>query len=127
VHRFVLDPTEAGGGYDLVVEAAGAAEAVATALAAPARGGAVALLGYPGQGVSVPVCPDDLVNGDLEVFGSFGYTSSAWTRVVRQLNGGLDLSFLVTHRFALDDWAAALEALRHPDAAAPRGKVLLTV
>jgi 2-desacetyl-2-hydroxyethyl bacteriochlorophyllide A dehydrogenase len=132
VHRFVLDPADVGAGYDLVVEAAGAVAAVATALAAPARGGTVALLGFPGQGVDVPLSPDDLVNGDLTLFGSFGYTSAAWARVVGLLNGadgagGLDLSFLVTHRFALDEWAAALDALRHPDDSAPRAKVLLSV
>ena len=126
--RFVLDPAEAGTGYDLVVEAAGAKDAVTAALAAPARGGTVVLLGYPGHGVSVELHPDDVVNGDLQLIGSFGYTSTAWATVVSLLNGGrLDLGFLVTHRFALAQWADALHALRHPDESAPRGKVLVTL
>jgi threonine dehydrogenase-like Zn-dependent dehydrogenase len=45
---------------------------------------------------------------------------------VKLLNAGLlDLDFLVTHWFPLADWAAALAALRDPDPAAPRGKVML--
>jgi len=126
--RFVLDPVQAGTGYDLVLEAAGARDAVSAALAAPARGGTVVLLGYPGHGVSVDLHPDDVVNGDLQLIGSFGYTSTAWATVVSLLNGGrLDLGFLVTHRFALPQWAGALQALRHPDESQPRGKVLVTV
>jgi threonine dehydrogenase-like Zn-dependent dehydrogenase len=48
--------------------------------------------------------------------------------VVRLLNAGrLRLGFLVTHRFPLGEWAAALDTLRAPDPAAPRGKVLLNL
>jgi threonine dehydrogenase-like Zn-dependent dehydrogenase len=58
------------------------------------------------------------------IAGSFSYTSSAWSQVVELLNAGrLDLGFLVTHRFRLEDWAEALSTLRLPSGA--RGKVLL--
>ncbi|HET6847949.1 MAG TPA: alcohol dehydrogenase catalytic domain-containing protein [Gaiellales bacterium] len=124
VELFTCDPAEAGAGYDLVVEAAGAAAATAAALSAPARGGTVIVLGFPGQGVTVPLAVDDLVNGDVTVAGSFSYTSDAWASVVRELNSGrLELGSLVTHRFPLSRYAAAIEALRHPVGA--RGKVLI--
>src|SRR5205085_6108347 len=60
VERFTCDPAETGADYDLVVEAAGAAAATAAAIAAPARGGTVIVLGFPGQGVTVPLAVDDL-------------------------------------------------------------------
>jgi threonine dehydrogenase-like Zn-dependent dehydrogenase len=124
--RFETSPAAAGGEYDLVVEAAGTTSAVLTALAAARRGGSVLLLGLPPHGAVAAVPADDLVNNDLTVRGSFGYTSSAWREVVGLLNSGrLDLAFLVTHRFALGDWAEALDALR--GAGSPRGKVLLEV
>ena len=67
-----------------------------------------------GATAAVPV--DDLVNNDLTIRASFGYTSEAWRDVVRLLNAGrLELGFLVTHRFPLGEWAAALDALRDPD------------
>jgi threonine dehydrogenase-like Zn-dependent dehydrogenase len=111
--RFETDRAAVGAGYDLVVEAAGAAEAVTAALASCARGATVVLFGFPGQGVSVPVGVDDVVNGDLRIFGSFSYTSAAWAQTVRLLNAGrLDLDFLVTHRFALEAWPEALATLR---------------
>ena len=84
------------------------------------------ILGFPGQGVTVPLNVDDLVNGDVTVSGSFSYTSAAWASVARELNAGrLDLGGLVTQRFALDDHAAAIDALRNPKGV--RGKVLVEI
>ena len=69
---------------------------------------------------------DDVVNNDLIIRGSFGYTSAAWREVVTLLNAGLlDLGFLVTHRFRLTEWRAALDTLRGE--VSPRGKVMLTI
>lgn len=123
VDRFVTAPAAAGRGYDLVVEAAGSAAATASALAAPGRGGTVVLLGYPGaEQVHLPV--DDIVNGDITIVGSFAYTREAWREVVALLNSGaLELGKLVTHRFPLSDFAAAVAALRN--STGPRGKILL--
>lgn len=126
VDAFTTDPAEAGGGYDLVVEAAGAAAATAAALAAPRRGGRVVVLGFPGQGVTVPLHVDDLVNADVTVSGSFSYTSAAWARVAGLLRAGrLDLGALVTHRFPLERYPEAIDALRTPTGA--RGKVLVEI
>ena len=125
IEAFTCDADEAGGEFDLVVEAAGAAAATAAALRAPRRGGRVVLLGFPGQGETVPLDVDGLVNGDVTVSGSFSYTASAWARVVALLNAGrLDLTGLVTHRFPLERHEEAIAALRAPDGT--RGKVLVT-
>ena len=122
--RFETDPRAAGAEYDLVVEAAGTTSAVLSALAAARRGGTVVLLGLPPHGATAAVPVDDVVNNDLVIRGSFGYTSSAWREVVALLNAGLlDLGFLVTHRFPLAEWEAALDTLR--GSASPRGKVML--
>jgi L-iditol 2-dehydrogenase len=124
--RFETSPPAVGTGYDLVVEAAGSTSAVLTALAAARRGGSVVLIGLPPHGDTAAVPVDDLVNNDLTIRGSFGYTSTAWRDVVALLNSGrLRLDFLVTHRFGLRDWADALDALRGP--VSPRGKVMLTI
>ena len=116
-------------GFDVVVEAAGAVAATVAAVAAARRGGRVGLLGFPGPGVTAALPVDDLVNNDITITGSFSYTSSSWRAVVGLLaSGWIDPSFVVTHRFALEDWTAALEMLRSgPGDDSPRGKVLLTV
>ena len=124
--RFETGPRAAGGDYDLVVEAAGTTDAVLSGLGAARRGGTVVLLGLPPHGATAAVPVDDVVNNDLVIRGSFGYTSSAWRDVVTLLNAGrLDLGFLVTHQFPLAEWEAALDTLR--GSASPRGKVMLTV
>ena len=124
--RFVTGSRAAGAGFDLVVEAACSTDAVLSAFAAARRGGTVVLLGLPPHGATAAVPVDDLVNNDLTIRGSFGYTSAAWRDVVTLLNAGLlELAFLVTHRFPLTEWEAALDTLRGP--VSPRGKVMLTI
>lgn len=126
VDRFLTaPPADSGARFDLVVEAAGSAAASAAALSAPARGGTVLLLGYPGDvPVNLPV--DDVINGDVTIIGSFAYTRDAWREVVALLNSGaLHLGALVTHRFPLGEFAEAVATLRH--SSGPRGKILLDI
>ena len=122
--RFLTAPTDEK--YDVVVEAAGHVDAVSTALSSVARGGSVTLLGLPPHGTHVALAPDDFVNDDLTLRGSFSYTREAWAEVVGLLNNGaLSPSFLVTHTYNLDEYAEALTMLRTPPADEPRGKVLI--
>lgn len=125
VDAFLVD-RQVTGGYDVVVEAAGAPAAATAALSAVRRGGTLVSLGLAGRGVRTGVEWDDVVNGDLTVVGSFSYTASAWREVVGLLNAGrLPVRGLVTHRFPLERWAEALATLRHTSA--PRGKVVFTL
>ncbi len=124
--RFWTDPTAVTGGYDVVVEAAGVPAAAETAFAAAARGATIALLGLAGTGESARLPLDDIVNGDIEIVGSFSYTVRAWASVVDLLNAGrVSFDFLVTHRFDLADWRSAIVTVRDCDGA--RGKVLLRI
>ena len=124
--RFETDAHALEPAFDLIVEAAGAAEAVQATVRLAARGATIVLLGYPGNDVAVPFRVDDIVNKDLTILGSFSYTSAAWRQVVELLNSGrLDLGFLVTHRYPLERFADAFEAVRHSDGA--RGKVIIEI
>ena len=115
-------------GFDLVVEAAGATAAVQMAVTRVRRGGTVLLIGLPPHGETVQLAPDDLVNNDLRIVGSFSYTPAAWRGVLALLNSGqLRPGVLITHRYPLGDWEQAIATLRGGGAAAPRGKVLIEV
>jgi 2-desacetyl-2-hydroxyethyl bacteriochlorophyllide A dehydrogenase len=121
-----IEDDSAGLSFDLVVEAAGTPAAVEHALRLARRGGRVVLLGLAGNGVRAPLPIDDVVNNDLEIAASFGYTSGAWAEVTALLAARqLRLSALITHRFPLSAYAEAYQALRHAEG--PRGKVLLDV
>jgi threonine dehydrogenase-like Zn-dependent dehydrogenase len=124
--RFETADAAAGGGYDLVLEAAGTVGAAAAAITAARRGGTIVLLGLPPHGATVPLSVDDAVNNDLTLLGSFAYTGAAFRSVVTLLNAGqFAPGFLVTHRFPLAEWQQAVAVLRQSDG--PRGKVLLTL
>ena len=121
-------------GFDLVVEAAGATAAVQVAVTRVRRGGTVLLIGLPPHGETVQLAPDDIVNNDLRIVGSFSYTPAAWRGVLALLNSGqLKPGMLITHRYPLCDWQQAIATLRGTvgdggqRAAAPRGKVLIEV
>ena len=123
VARFETDGTDAGG-FDLAIEAAGAPEAVVAAVRSVRRGGTVALLGLPPTGLPVELPADLLVNNDLTIAASFGYTSAAWGRMVGLVNEGrVQPARIVTHRFALEHHAQAFEALETLEG--ERGKVML--
>jgi len=123
------DQADAGpDGFDLVVEAAGATAAVQVAVTRVRRGGTVLLIGLPPHGETVQLAPDDIVNNDLRIVGSFSYTPAAWRGVLALLNSGqLRPGMLITHRYPLGDWEQAIATLRGGGAAGPRGKVLIEV
>ena len=113
-------------GFDLAIEAAGATAATEAAIGSLRRGGTALLLGLPPAGSSLTLAADMLVNDDLSIVASFGYTSAAWTRVVSLLNSGrFRPGRLVTHRFGLADFERAFSELAEPSGA--RGKVMLEV
>jgi threonine dehydrogenase-like Zn-dependent dehydrogenase len=124
-----LDPRDAfhrPEGFGLVVEAAGAVAAVATAIGAVRRGGTVLLLGLSPAGETVAIRPDQLVNDDLTIVASFASTAPAWERVVGLLEAGqIAPGRLVTHRFPLAEHRAAFAALE--SRAVPTGKVVLEI
>ena len=114
--------------FDLVIEAAGNAAAVTSALGLCARGAMVILLGLPPHGTRVEIGPDDLVNNDVIIQASFSYTREAFADVVTRLNAKeLRPSFLITHRFTLEDAANAVDALRGGADGEPRGKVVVEI
>jgi 2-desacetyl-2-hydroxyethyl bacteriochlorophyllide A dehydrogenase len=116
--------TGIAGGFDLVVEAAGTASAVERAIGLARRGGRVVLLGLAGHDVRARFPVDDVVNNDLAILASFGYTSAAFGEVAALLRAGqIRLGPLVTHRFAVEKFQDAYEVLR--SGTGVRGKVIL--
>ncbi len=114
------------GKYDLIIEASGSSSRISESIRQLVRGGTLLLLGFPGSDVMTPLSIDDVVNADLSILASFGYSRSAWKATVALLNSGeLDLTFLVTHRFALEKFAEAIHALE--SAPAPRGKIAFEI
>ena len=92
-----------GGLLDVVVETAGAVPAVELSTRLAREGGRVVLLGIAGEGRELTLPADRIPLRDLSIFGSVGYTTAAWSRMVELLREQLvDLDPIVTHRFPLE-------------------------
>ncbi|MFI5718889.1 zinc-binding dehydrogenase [Nocardia sp. NPDC051750] len=113
------------GDFDLVVEAAGAPESACTAAGLLRRGGRLVLTGIPAAGAA-GLNPTDLVVRQIEIRTVFGAPPAAWAYAVRAFGAGiLRPRPLVTHRFQLAEFAAAMDLVRSADPAV--GKVLLAL
>ncbi|GHG28610.1 zinc-binding dehydrogenase [Streptomyces filamentosus] len=121
-----LGPAEvraAHGGFDLVVETAGAPTTAASSCLLARRGGRVVLTGMFAEGAA-GIDPVHLSVSQLELRSVFGASSAAWADAVRAFAAGvLDPAPLVTHEFPLDRFAEALALVGGGDPAV--GKVLL--
>ncbi len=113
------DPLDAlGGDFDLVFEATNRPEGAQLALRLARRGGTVVLEGI--SGVEEPgLVADHIPLGHLRVQGIFGASSAAWRWVVELFaTGALDPRPLVTHRFPLEEFESAFDALRDRESGA---------
>lgn len=101
-----------GRGADLVFEGGSRAVGVELSIRLAKRGGTVVLEGIAGAGTRLSLESDIFALKHLAVQGIFGASSAAWTYAVQIFETGL-LHFapLITHRFALPDYQAALDTV----------------
>jgi threonine dehydrogenase-like Zn-dependent dehydrogenase len=111
------------GGYDLVVETAGAPRTAHDACLLARRGGRVVLTGMFEEGAE-GIDPVHLSVSQLTVRSVFGAPSAAWSYAVRAFGGGLfDPAPLITHELPLTAFGEAVRLVGSGDPAV--GKVLL--
>ena len=110
----------AGRGVPVVIEAAGAAPSLATAIELASRGGSVVQIGLYGKSVPVPV--DRLVIREVTLQGSFASTPSSWQSALNLMaTGAVDLAPLISQILPLEEWATGFAAARTKVA----GKIVL--
>lgn len=104
----VLEAT-GGIGVDTVVEASGAAPGIDLAAAVVKKRGHMTVLGLPGN-AQVPVRWADMVRKVLDVAFCFSSSVSAWEKALTILaRSPVDLSCLISHRAAIEDWRQVFE------------------
>lgn len=111
-----------GHGVDVVLEMSGNERALTDAFAALRPGGRMVLLGIPPNPVTVDLNRDVIFKG-IDIVGINGREIFAtWHRMLELLaSGKLDISYIVTHRFALKDFGEAITLVGSGNT----GKVLL--
>ena len=112
------------GELDLVVETAGAVDAIELATRLPRMGGRVVALGIAGGDRELTLPADRFVLRDLMLIGSVGYTTAVWSRLVELLGAGLvDLAPVVARRFPAERFEDAFALMGDHDGVV--GRILL--
>ena len=107
-------------GFDVAFEMSGQASAVAEIFDNMAHGGRIAALGIPGA--DLPVNWSELVFKMLTVRGVYGRQMfETWYMMSVLIESGLDITPVITHRFAAADFEKAFEVARSGQS----GKVIL--
>jgi threonine 3-dehydrogenase len=107
-------------GFDVGLEMSGNATALRDMLANMAHGGRIALLGLPTAEIAIDWTV--IVFNMLTIKGIYGREMyETWYMMSSMLQSGLDISPIITHRFAFAEYEAAFAAARSGHA----GKVIL--
>lgn len=112
-----------GGGYDVVVDATGV-ERVAEASVGLVRNGGTALFyGVADESDRIQVSPYEIFRRELTIKGSFAELDSFPAALTALRSGRVRTDHLITHRFPLEQYGEALEAVRSDPSA---HKVIIT-
>lgn len=101
-----------GAGYDIVIDATGDPTVCAVCLPLTRNGGTTMFYGVTDEADLVSVSPYDIFRRELTIKGSFAEINSFPQAIAALSSGRARTDGLITHRFALDDYGKALEALR---------------
>lgn len=111
--KAVLDKDTDGRGANVVVEATGRPDVMATALELAGFKGRIAYIGID-VGKSAPAQLGLIQSKELTITGSIG-SPGVWEETIRFMSTkNIDLSPLVTARFGIDDALGAVDAAQHP-------------
>lgn len=107
-------------GFDVGLEMSGVPSAFSGMLDTMNHGGKIALLGIMPQGTGINW--NHVIFKGLEVHGIYGRKMfETWYKMIAMIEAGLDLSPIITHHFAIDDFQAGFDAMR----SGKSGKVIL--
>ena len=98
-------------GFGVALEISGATSAIQQAIDALQMGGKLAMLGIPGGKMDVVWA--DIILKALNIRGVYGREMfETWRKMFGLIRNGLDLTPLITHRLAVDDFQAGFDAMR---------------
>jgi threonine 3-dehydrogenase len=107
-------------GFDVALEMSGHPSALPEIIANLNHGGRIAMLGLPSQPIEIDW--SKVVTHMITIKGIYGREMyETWYAMSAMLRSGLDISAVITHRFAATDWAEAFTTAR----GAQCGKVVL--
>lgn len=99
-------------GFDVVVDATGAASATQRATAHIRDGGTLLIYGVTDPGDRIEISPFDVYRRELTITGSFAQIDSFPAALHAIRSGRVRTDGLISHEFGLDEYGDALEAVR---------------
>jgi threonine 3-dehydrogenase len=107
-------------GFDVGLEMSGNPGAFRDMLRAMHHGGSIALLGIPPTDVAIDW--NEVIFKGLVIKGIYGREMfETWYKMAAMLQSGLDITPVITHRFAIGDYQRAFETMN----SGRSGKVIL--
>ncbi len=100
-----------GDGYDAVVEATGSARIGSLCVPLTRNGGTVLVYGVTGPEDRWTISPLDVFRREIRIQGSFAEISSFDAAIAALRSGRARTTGMITHRFGLDEYADALDAV----------------
>ena len=102
-----------GGSYDVVVEATGSPRIGDICVPLTRNGGTVLVYGVTRDEDTIAVHPFDVFRREITIKGSFAEISSFAAAIAALRGGRARTEGIITHRFALEDYGKALDALQN--------------
>jgi threonine 3-dehydrogenase len=110
------------GGFDVGLEMSGSPSALAQMLGSMYNGGRIALLGLVPNGTAIDW--DKVIFKGLHLKGIYGREIfETWYKMEAMIRSHLDISLVITHRFAFDDFQKGFDAMLSGES----GKVVLSL
>jgi D-arabinitol dehydrogenase (NADP+) len=98
--------------FDVVVDATGSATVSAQCIGLARDGGTVMIYGVTRPDERIPISPYEIYRRELTIKGSFAQVSSFPLAIAALRSGRVRTDGIITHRFPLDRFGEALEAVR---------------
>jgi D-arabinitol dehydrogenase (NADP+) len=122
--RRLRDESPNGDGYDYVVEATGSTRVAEMCVPLTRNGGTVMIYGVTRADEIVAFHPFDVFRREITIKGSFAEITSFGAAIAALRSGRARTDGIITHRFPLEEYGKALEALRSDPSV---HKVVITV
>ena len=106
-------------GFDVGLEMSGAAPAFRQMLSVMRNGGKISLLGLGNKPMELNM--NDIIGKGLTLQGIYGRKMDTWHQMSYMVQGGLDLSKVITHRFHYTEFQQGFDAMN----SGKSGKVIL--
>jgi 2-desacetyl-2-hydroxyethyl bacteriochlorophyllide A dehydrogenase len=103
---------ERGVGFEYAIEASGTLGGAQTAIAGLGRGGTMLIFGVAPASTILPISQYQIYNDEISIIGSMAVLSTFEPALRLMNSGAIAVPEMVTHTFPLEEFSAAVEAVR---------------